>query len=251
MAQSGQIDEERLFSRQVLLADVDDTSMARLRAAEVLVVGAGGLGCPVALYLACGGVGRLRWADGDTVDLSNLPRQILFGPQSVGEPKVLAGRAALSALAPLCEVIAEVQHATPQNLPLWIEQAQVVVDCTDQFETRHLINRLCVAARKPLVIASVIQWSGQLLVVDPREASSGCYACLFDPDLGGTDAACGAFGVFSTAAGLMGLMQAHEALRLLMGLPVEAGEFRLFDAKRLQTDRVTIAKDPACRVCSG
>ena len=102
-----------------------------------------------------------------------------------------------------------------------------------------------------MVIASVIQWSVQLLVVDPREASSGCYACLFDPDLGGTDAACGAFGVFSTAAGLMGLMQAHEALRLLMGLPVEAGELRLFDAKRLQTDRVTIAKDPACRVCSG
>ncbi len=250
MAQFGTLDEERTFSRQLLLAEVDDAALQRLRHAEVLVVGAGGLGCPAAQYLAAAGVGRLRWVDGDTVDASNLPRQILFGPQDVGRPKVLAGQASLADRAPFCTILAEAEHGHAENLPGWIAQANVVLDCTDRFETRQLINRLCVAAHKPLVIASVIQWSGQLLVVDPRAPQAGCYACLFEPGLQGADAACGAFGVFSTAAGMVGLMQAHEALQLLMGLPVQAGELRLIDAKRLEISRVTVPRHPGCSVCA-
>jgi molybdopterin/thiamine biosynthesis adenylyltransferase len=241
--------EELLFSRSLLLADFDDAALARLRQARVLVLGAGGLGCPVAQYLACGGVGHLHWVDGDDVDLSNLPRQTLFGPADQGQPKVKVGARRLNELAPHCQIQATVAFADEANLPAWIDQADLVVDCTDRFATRQLINRCCVRLGKRLVIASVIQWTGQLLMVDPADEQAACYACLFDPQTPQTDAACGAYGVFSTAAGLLGLMQAHEALKWAAGFTVRTGQLHLVDTKTLQFDRIQVPKKIGCPVC--
>lgn len=241
--------EELLFSRSLLLEGFDEAALQRLRRSRVLVVGAGGLGCPVAQYLACGGVGQLHWVDGDTVDLSNLPRQTLFSPSDQDEPKVLAGAKRLKELAPQCELQTSVAYADETNLPGWIEQADLVVDCTDRFATRQLINRCCVRSGKRLVIASVIQWAGQLLMVDPSDQQAPCYACVFDPQTPQTDAACGAYGVFSTSAGLLGLMQAHEALKWLAGFPVKVGRLHLVDTKALQFDQITVPKNLSCPVC--
>jgi len=243
------IDQERLYSRQLLLTEMDDAAQARIRNARVLVIGAGGLGCPATLFLASAGVGHIRWVDADRVELSNLPRQILYGPADVGRLKVEAGADRLRTLSPLCEITTEAMHANAQNLPGWIASADLVLDCTDRFETRQTINRLCVAARKPLVIASVIQWSGQLLVVDPDWPEAGCYACLFSPETQGADAACGAFGVFSSAAGLMGTMQAHEALKRLAGIQKSAPQLHLFDAKGLQLQSIGLTRSASCPVC--
>lgn len=241
--------EELLFSRSLLLEGFDEATLQRLRRSRVLVIGAGGLGCPVAQYLACGGVGQLHWVDGDTVDLSNLPRQTLFSPSDQGQPKVVAGTRRLKDLAPHCEFQATVAYADETNLPGWIEQADLVVDCTDRFATRQLINRFCVRLGKRLVMASVIQWAGQLLMVDPSDPQAPCYACVFDPQTPQTDAACGAYGVFSTSAGLLGLMQAHQALKWLAGFPVKVGRLHLADTKALQFDQITVPKNPNCSVC--
>lgn len=243
--------EELLFSRTLLLEDLDEAALSRLRQSRVLVIGAGGLGCPVALYLAAGGVGHLHWVDGDLVNLSNLPRQVLFGPADEGQPKVLVGAAALGRLAPQCQVQASAVQADAHNLPDWIAEADLVIDCTDQFETRQLINRLCHRLGRRLVMASVIQWSGQLLLLDPLDPTAGCYACLFDPTTQQADAACGAFGVFSTAAGLVGLMQAHEALKWLAGLPVQTGLLRLVDSRSLEIQAVRVLRHSGCPVCAG
>lgn len=245
------LNEELLFSRHLLLSDVSELSQAKIRSAEVLVVGAGGLGCPAALFLASAGVGRLRWVDGDKVELTNLPRQVLYGPDDVGRYKVDAGEALLRRLSPLCHLTPHQEHGTATNLPGWIESADLVLDCTDRFETRNLINKLCVQAEKPLIIASVIQWAGQLLRVDPDFPETGCYACLFPGDTDIADAACGAYGVFSTAAGLMGVMQANEALRKLAGLIQEEPQLYLFDAKMLSIERMKLRRRTNCPVCSG
>jgi len=243
--------EELLFSRNLLLEDFDESALQRLRQSRVLVIGAGGLGCPVAQYLACGGVGQLHWVDGDTVDLSNLPRQTLFGPADQDQAKVEVGARRLQVLAPHCDLRTTVAYADETNLPGWIEQADLVVDCTDRFATRQLINRGCVRFGKRLVIASVIQWAGQLFMVDPLDHQAPCYACLFDPQTPQADAACGAYGVFSTAAGLLGLMQAHEALKWLAGFPVKTGQLHLVDTKSLQFDSIAVPKKPGCPVCGG
>ncbi len=241
-------DDEARFSRLLLLPELSEEDLARLRTSRVLVLGAGGLGCPATQSLVAAGIGSLRWADADTVDISNLPRQTLFGPNDVGQPKVLAGARRLRELAPDCHIQAEVVHASEDNLPGWVAEADLVLDCTDRYETRHLINRCCVAANRPLVLASVIQWSGQLLRVRRGE---GCYACIFEPgSADGVDAACGAYGVFPTAAGLMGVMQAHLALLTLLGLDGDlGGVFWQFDARRIGLTTMRFSARADCPVC--
>ena len=243
--------DERLtqFSRLLLLADFDESDLDRLQTQRVLIVGLGGLGSPVALYLAKSGLAEMRLADFDTVSLSNLPRQVLYGPHDIGRPKAEALAEALRGLAPETRFVAATEKADAQTLAHWVEEADLVLDCTDQFSTRQAINRACQQAKKPLVCASALQWSGQLLVIDPAQPDSGCYACLFDPASPPIEAACGAYGVMSTAVGTMGLLAANEALKILMGLRPTTGRLTVFDAKEPRLDTLRFRARSACPVC--
>jgi adenylyltransferase/sulfurtransferase len=221
----------------------------RLRAARALVVGAGGLGCPAALYLAAAGIGRLTIADADKVDLTNLQRQILYRTDSVGMVKVEAARAALNAVNPDVEIVA--LHQRVKDFSGLVKDVDIVLDCSDNFATRHALNRACVTARKPLVAGAAIRFDAQLMVFDLREKTSPCYSCLFPEDAQVEEVQCSVMGVFAPLTGTIGALQAMEAIKLLarVGEPASA-KLQIFDALRADWRTVRVAKDPACAVCS-
>jgi molybdopterin/thiamine biosynthesis adenylyltransferase len=257
MAQTSDADLVR-FSRFLLAPEVTEESLEKLRSASAVVVGLGGLGCPVALYLAAAGVGQLKLIDADTVDLSNLPRQVLFGPDNCGQNKAQAAATRLSALHPLAQIQPIARAVTSENAQQLLASTDLVIDCTDRFASRHVLNEACHSLKLPLVIGSALQWSGQLLVVDPRtdalsSDSKGCYACLFPKDQGEpvVDAACGAYGVISTAVGLIGLMQANEALKILMGRPAATGQIWQLETRSLGLEQMRFRPRKGCLVCGG
>jgi len=251
-------DQEALrHSRHALLDGIDDEGVAALQAARVLIIGAGGLGCPAALYLSASGIGQLHWFDGDQVDATNLARQTLFGPDDIGQLKVIAGARALRRTSPSTEVIAEPRFVDASLLDAAIPLADVVLDCTDQWSIRQLINARCVAHRKPLVSAAAIEWSGQLLSVDPRQSEQACYACLFDPQTEPVAHACGAYGVLSPLVGVMGCLQAAEAIKLIVrgrhpgsSLPSAGQSLTLVELKTGRWQQVSVARNPQCPVCA-
>jgi adenylyltransferase/sulfurtransferase len=215
------------------------------------VVGAGGLGCPAALYLAASGIGKLTLADPDKVDLTNLQRQILYRTDSVGTAKVEAARAALSALNPEVEIVPLAQRVDAKNLDSLVEESDVVLDCSDNFATRHALNRACVAARKPLVSGAAIRFDAQVAVFDLRKPDAPCYACLYPEDGEVEEVQCSTMGVFAPLTGVVGALQAMEAVKLL----AEAGEtlngrLLLLDAKHAEWRTVRVKRDPACAVCA-
>nr|UOZ96977.1 Sulfur carrier protein ThiS adenylyltransferase [Cupriavidus sp.] len=250
-SQASGLDPDQLsqFSRLLLLPDFDEVNLLSLCQKRVLIVGVGGLGAPVALYLAQAGLRAMRLIDPDTVSLTNLPRQVLFSPEDLGRHKAEVVAQTLRQLAPRLQVEAHIEYATSENLSPWVAGADLVLDCTDQFSVRQEINRSCIRLGKPLVSASALQWSGQLLVVDPNQPEAGCYACLFDPGNPPKEAACGAYGVFSTAVGTMGLLQANEALKILLGKKPSAGALRVFDAKEPRLETLRFSARPGCPVC--
>jgi molybdopterin/thiamine biosynthesis adenylyltransferase len=191
----------------------------------------------------------MRLVDPDVVSLSNLPRQVLFSPDDVGQSKAQVMAAKLQRLAPRLQIEGLAQRAGSENLGRWVSETDLVLDCTDQFATRQEINRFCVELGRPLVSASALQWSGQLLVVDPAQPGTGCYACLFDPSSQPQEAACGAYGVFSTAVGIMGVLQANEALKILLGKPPAVGCLRVFDAKETRLETLGFSRRAGCPVC--
>ncbi len=219
----------------------------RLQRSRALIVGAGGLGCPAALYLAAAGVGRLTIADADQVDLTNLQRQILYRAETVGAPKADAARSALQTLNPEIRIEAlrtRVDSAAADGL---VAQADVVLDCTDNFATRHLLNRSCVEQRKPLVSGAAIRFDGQVAVFDLRQPDSPCYACLFPEEGEVEEVQCSVMGVFAPMTGVIGAAQAMEALKLLGGIGESlAGRLLLLDAKKTEWRTVRVARDPAC-----
>ena len=222
-----------------------------MRAARALLVGAGGLGCPAALYLAASGVGRLTLADPDRVDLTNLQRQVLYRTDSVGAPKVQAARAALAALNPEVEVVALEQRLDAASFGPLVAEADVVLDCSDNFATRHALNRACVRAKKPLVSGAAIRFDAQIAVFDLRKSDAPCYACLYPEDARIEEVQCSQMGVFAPMTGAVGALQAMEAVKLLAGAGESLnGRLLLFDAKRAEWRSVRVAKDPACGVCS-
>jgi molybdopterin/thiamine biosynthesis adenylyltransferase len=213
-----------------------------------LIVGAGGLGCPAALYLAAAGIGRLTLADSDKVDLTNLQRQILYRAESVGAVKVDAARAALNAVNPDVTIVAV--HKRLEDFTA-VAGADVVLDCTDNFATRHAINRACVKHRKPLVSGAAIRFDAQLMVFDQRNPASACYACLFPEDAQVEEVQCSTMGVFAPLTGVIGAMQAMEALKISAGVGESLdGRMMIFDAKNADWRTVRVKKDPACQVCS-
>ena len=238
------------YSRHILLDEIGIEGQQRLLAASALVIGAGGLGSPAALYLAASGVGRITLVDDDEVDLTNLQRQIMHASERIGQPKVDSGRQALLQINPGIEVVALRERAAGARLDQLVGAASVVLDCSDNFATRHAVNRACVAARVPLVAGAAIRFDGQLSVFDPRRADSPCYACLF-PEAGGfEDAACSGMGVFAPLVGVIGAMQAAEALKLLMGIGASlAGRLLLLDGRAMEWTSIGVARDSACPAC--
>jgi molybdopterin/thiamine biosynthesis adenylyltransferase len=216
-----------------------------------LIVGAGGLGCPAALYLAAAGVGRLTLADSDKVDLTNLQRQILYRAETVGAPKVDAARVALNSVNPEVEIAAVPSRLDQTNADKLVAENDVVLDCTDNFATRHLLNRTCVKQRKPLVSGAAIRFDGQVMVFDLRDPAAPCYACLFPEEGEVEEVQCSVMGVFAPLTGIVGATQAMEALKLLAGIGESlSGRLLLLDAKGAEWRKVRVNKDPACSVCS-
>lgn len=244
-------DEELLrYSRQILLKQVDVEGQLRLKASRVLVVGLGGLGSPVALYLAAAGVGELHLADFDRLDLTNLQRQIVHDSAALGQHKVDSAMARLERLNPEITLVAHRVAMDADTLTAAVEAVDLVLDCTDNFAVREAVNAACVAARRPLVSGAAIRLEGQLSVFDPRDASSPCYHCLYGH---GSEAelTCSEAGVLGPLVGLVGSLQALEALKLLVGFgePL-VGRLLLIDAFSTRFRELKVRRDPACTVCS-
>ena len=238
------------YSRHILLDEMGVEAQARLLASTALVVGAGGLGSPAALYLASAGVGRILLADGDTVDLTNLQRQVLHRDDRVGQGKAESGRRSLLEMNPEVEVEAIATRLEGDALRTAVARATVVLDCCDNFATRHAVNRACVEAGVPLVSGAAIRFDGQLAVFDTRRADSPCYHCLF-PDGQDVEAVrCATMGVFAPLTGIVGTMQAAEALKLAggFGTPM-TGQLLLIDTRTMSIDRIRVPRDPGCPVC--
>jgi molybdopterin/thiamine biosynthesis adenylyltransferase len=240
------------YSRHILLDEVGIEGQERLLAAHALIIGAGGLGSPAALYLAASGVGRITLVDDDAVDLTNLQRQIMHTTARVGMPKVESGREAMLQLNPEISVTALRERVASARLAELVGSADVVLDCSDNFATRHAVNRACVDARVPLVSGAVIRFDGQLSVFDTREAASPCYACLFPPDSQFEDVACSTMGVFAPLVGVIGAMQAAEALKLLADVGRSlAGRLLMLDGRSMEWTDIGIARNATCPVCAG
>jgi molybdopterin/thiamine biosynthesis adenylyltransferase len=238
------------YSRHILLDEIGIDGQQRLLAASVLVIGAGGLGSPAALYLAASGVGRITLVDDDAVDLTNLQRQIMHTTARIGQPKVVSGREALMQINPDIEVIALQERVAGARLAELVGAAAVVLDCSDNFATRHAINRACLAAQVPLVSGAAIRFDGQISVFDARDAASACYACLFPEQGAGEDVACASMGVFAPLVGVIGAMQAAEALKLLLGIGSSlAGRLLLLDGRNMEWTSIGVARDVLCPAC--
>ncbi len=252
MMPSDPLDDARLlrYARHILLDELGIEGQERLLAARVLIVGAGGLGSPAALYLAAAGVGQLILADDDVVELSNLQRQILHGSASLGRPKAESGRDALHALNPDVFVQAVVERLDETRLLELAEQVDLVLDCCDNFATRHAINRACVATGTPLVSGAAIRFSGQVSVYDLRDPGAPCYHCLFPEADSVEELRCATTGVLGPLVGMVGSVQAAEAIKLLVGMgEALTGRLLSVDALRMQWQVIRFRKDPGCPVC--
>ncbi|MCZ7566913.1 MAG: molybdopterin-synthase adenylyltransferase MoeB [Burkholderiales bacterium] len=238
------------YSRHILLPELGVEGQARLVGAHVLVIGAGGLGSPAALYLASAGVGDIMLADPDVVDLTNLQRQILHATRAIGRPKVDSGRDTLAALNPEVRVHALQARLEGERFDAAVAAVDLVLDCSDNFATRHAANRACVRHRKPLVSGAAVRFDGQISVYDLRRSDSPCYACLFPEDAEPEEARCAVMGVFAPVTGIVGTMQAAEALKLLAGIgePL-VGRLLILDALAMEWRSVRLRRDPGCKVC--
>jgi molybdopterin/thiamine biosynthesis adenylyltransferase len=244
-------DEQLLrYSRHILLEEIGVEGQQRLLQSHALVIGAGGLGSPVALYLGTAGVGRLTLVDHDSVDLTNLQRQIAHNLERVGRPKAESARDAIAAINPEVQVRPLVMRADEALLAELVAQADVVVDCCDNFRTRHAVNAACVRHGKPLVSGAAIRFDGQLTVFDLRDAKSPCYACVFPPTDDLEETRCATMGVFAPLVGIIGAMQAAEALKLLSGAGESlAGRLQMLDGRRMEWSEVRVARNANCPVC--
>ena len=240
------------YSRHILLDEIGIEGQGRIIAAHALIIGAGGLGSPAAVYLASAGVGRITLADGDTVDLTNLQRQILHLAERVGQSKAISGQTARAQINPDVAVVPIAARLAGERLDELVAAADVVLDCCDNFATRHAVNRACVRHRVPLVSGAAMRFSGQLAVFDARREDSPCYHCLFPEGEEVEETRCAVMGVFAPLTGIIGAMQAAEALKVICGAGEPAiGRLLLFDGLTLQWRSVNFGRDPQCAVCGG
>ncbi len=239
------------YSRHILLPELGVEGQEAISGGSVLIVGAGGLGSPAALYLAAAGVGRIVLCDGDEVDLSNLQRQLLHEDARIGENKAESGRAALARVNPLVEVRALPRRLEAEDLLAEVASVDVVLDCCDNFATRHAVNRACVALRKPLVSGAAVRFEGQVSVFDLRTPEGPCYHCLFPEGEDVAELRCAVTGIFAPLTGIIGTTQAAEALKLLArcGESLQ-GRLLLLDGLRMRWREIRYGRDSACAVCA-
>ena len=239
------------YSRHILLDEIGIEGQEKLLAAHAVIIGAGGLGSPVALYLASAGVGKITLVDNDEVDLTNLQRQILHNTASVGQSKAESGKQTLHEINPTIDVVALVARANAEQLKVLASSADVVLDCTDNFKTRHAINQACVTAGVPLVSGAAIRMDGQVAVFDTRQPKAPCYACLFPPDQQFEEVQCSVMGVFAPLVGIIGTIQAAEALKLIMGVGTSLSQrLLMLDARTMEWTSIHTTHNPQCPVCS-
>jgi molybdopterin/thiamine biosynthesis adenylyltransferase len=239
------------YSRHILLDEIGVEGQERIRAGQALVIGAGGLGSPVALYLASAGVGGVTLVDDDTVDITNLQRQVVHTTARVGSAKVDSARTAMAAINPEVVITALRQRADAALLERVLSTVDVVLDCSDNFATRHLVNAACVRHARPLVSGAAIRFDGQISVFDTRDATCPCYACVFPPDDAFEEARCATMGVFAPVVGIIGTVQAAEALKLLAGVGTSlAGRLQMLDARSMEWTEMRIARNADCDVCA-
>jgi len=239
------------YSRHILLDDIGIEGQQRILSARALVVGVGGLGSPAALYLGTAGVGHMTLVDHDLVDLTNLQRQIAHTQARVGQPKVQSAREALLAINPTLAITALAERADALRLMELVAQADVVLDCSDNFATRHALNAACLKHKVPLVSGAAIRFDGQLTVYDSRDAASPCYACVFPPDDHFEETRCATMGVFAPLVGIIGSMQAAEALKLIsLAGQATTGRLMMLDGRSMQWTDIQLRRNPLCPVCA-
>lgn len=238
------------YSRHILLPQIEYEGQEKLTQSHALIVGAGGLGSPVALYLAASGVGQLTICDYDEVDLTNLQRQIIHTTQSVGINKAVSAQEALYEINPEVDVKTVKQKSTKEEMVALVKAADVVIDCSDNFATRYALNRICYAEKKPLVSGAAVRFEGQITVFDFRHADTPCYSCLFPESDDNQEQRCAENGVFSPLVGMIGTGQAAEALKCLMNIgETLEGRLLMLDALSAEWRTIKFAKNAACRVC--
>lgn len=238
------------FSRHILLDDIGIEGQEKILASHVVIIGAGGLGSAAAPYLAAAGVGKITLIDHDRVDLTNLQRQIMHRTSSVGQSKVASGKEMIEALNPGVQVTTFEQKADEAWLDDVLPTTTVVLDCSDNFKTRHLVNRACIKHQVPLVSGAAIRFDGQLTVIDPKNPDTPCYACLFPADQEFSEVQCSTMGVFSPLVGIIGTMQAAQALQIIMGHPKTlVGRLLLWDARSTEINEIKLHKREDCPVC--
>ena len=240
------------YSRHILLDEIGIEGQEKFLSAHALIIGAGGLGSPAAYYLASAGIGRITLVDNDTVDLTNLQRQILHTTERIGQPKAESGRQTLVQINPEIDIVALTERAEDKRLEELISRATVVLDCSDNFKTRHAVNRACVFHGVPLVSGAAIRFDAQVSVFDLRVPGTPCYACLFPPEDEFEEVLCSTMGVFAPLVGIIGAMQAAEALKVVAGIGTTlAGRLQLLDARSMEWMQIRVARNPACSVCGG
>lgn len=237
------------YSRHILLKEFGDHGQKTLASCHILVVGAGGVGSPAALYLAESGVGTLTIIDSDTVDISNLPRQILHTQSRIGMNKAESAKKTIAEINPDVHVQAVSTWADETTLSPLVEQADIIVDCCDNFKTRHSVNRVAWRFKKSLISASAVRFSGQLAVFDFHQAQSPCYQCIF-PEDDDADVKAAQTGVFAPITGMIGVLAADQAIKLALGLPSLAGQLLILDSLSMQMQTFAIKADETCSVCS-
>lgn len=238
------------YSRHIILSEVGGKGQKKLSRAKVLIIGAGGLGSPAALYLAAAGVGTLGLMDGDVVDLSNLQRQVLHTSATLGMPKVESGRQMLAALNPEITIKTYQENATADNLMQILPDYDVILDGSDNFTTRFLVNDACFFAKKTLISGSIFRFEGQLTTIKPHEGYP-CYRCLYpEPPPAGLVPSCQEAGVLGVLAGTIGVLQAAEAVKEILGIgETLADRLLIYDALEMKFRKVSRPKDPACPLC--
>ena len=244
-------DEQLLrYSRHLLLEDIDVEGQEKLLQAHALVIGAGGLGSAAAPYLAAAGIGKITLVDHDVVELTNLQRQVMHTEQMIGKSKVVSGQQFLGQLNSSIQVDIVQEKATTNLLAKLLPTVDVVLDCTDNFNTRQLINAACVQYQTPLVSGSALRFDGQVSVFDPRAKTSPCYACIFSPEEEFEEVSCSSMGIFSPLVGIIGTIQAAQALQVIIGFgePL-VGRMLLWNARTTQVDQIKISRNPDCLVC--
>jgi len=247
------VDDQALlrYSRHILLDDIGIEGQQKLREAHALVIGAGGLGSPVALYLGSAGVGRITIVDDDAVELTNLQRQIAHDLSRLGVPKAESARQSIQAINPDVRVTALVQRADAALLDRLVREADVVLDCSDNFRTRQAVNAACVAHRRPLVSGAAVGFDAQTSVYDTRHDDAPCYACVFPAEATVEETACATMGVLAPLVGIIGSMQAAEALKLLAGMGSSlAGRLQMLDARTMEWTQITVQRAAHCTVCA-